>query len=257
MYKNNFVVVIKSRGKILREKDSCVMLPFGAEYSILLKNLDSKRAVASVCIDGDEVLDNCRVIVPENSSVELKGKMKGNKVKHRFKFIEKTNQISKYRGDRPDDGLVRVEYWFEQDFDPTPWVLPLVSYTYTDKCKWTGNNSNTTNGSNILYSSTNGAVSDVRCNYTNSIHTSNNITSGNDGITVQGSKTNQGFVAGTTWALEVNSNVIVIQLRGYSKKGVQVEKAVTVKTRFRCPTCGRKSKSSAKWCSNCGTNLEM
>jgi len=37
----------------------------------------------------------------------------------------------------------------------------------------------------------------------------------------------------------------------------KIEKAITVRTRFRCPTCGRRSKSSAKWCSNCGTNLEM
>jgi hypothetical protein len=251
MYKNNFVVVIKSRGKILREKNGCVMLPFGAEYSILLKNLDSKRAVASVSVDGDEVLDNCRIIVPENNSVELKGKMKGNKVKHRFKFIEKTKQISKHRGDRPDDGLVRVEYWFEQDFDPTPWVIPLMSYTYTDKCKFTDSNSYTTNGSNILGSYTNGGLENVTYSYNCS------TPHGNDGITVQGSKTNQDFVEGTTWALELSSNVIVLQLRGYNKKGVQVERAVTVKTRFRCPTCGRKSKSSAKWCSNCGTNLEM
>jgi hypothetical protein len=79
---------------------------------------------------------------------------------------------------------------------------------------------------------------------------------GDDGITVQGSKTKQDFTNGYTRALETSSSVIVLQLRGYSKRG-KIERAVTVKTRFRCPTCGRKSKSSAKWCSNCGTNLEM
>ncbi len=44
MYKQNFVVVVKCNGKILREQDSDVVyLPFGAEYSILLKNKDSRR----------------------------------------------------------------------------------------------------------------------------------------------------------------------------------------------------------------------
>ena len=79
---------------------------------------------------------------------------------------------------------------------------------------------------------------------------------GDDGLTVQGSKTRQDFMYGSTNTLESQSHVIIIQLRGKSKKG-RVQKPITVKTRFRCPTCGNKSKSSAKWCHNCGTNLEM
>jgi len=251
MYKNNFVVVIKSKGRVLREKNGCVMLPFGTEYSILLKNLDSRRAVAKVSVDGENMI-NGRVIIPENSTVELKGKMRGNKVKNRFKFIEKTEQISKHRGDRPDDGLIRVEYWFEQE--TIQWLPPIYSIPpmpirpYPIK---RGPDPWNEPGMTTYGNST------VACNY---VATSSLTASppGDEGITVQGSKTRQNFEYGSTGTLETSSSVIVIHLRGTSvRKKKAVTRPITVKTRFRCSTCGRKSKSSAKWCSNCGTNLEM
>ena len=249
MYKNNFVAVIKSKGKVLRERNGCVMLPFGTEYSILLKNLDSRDAVAQVSVDGENMVDG-RVIVPGNETVELKGKMRGNKVKHRFKFIKKTEEISKYRGDRPDDGLVRVEYWFEQE--TIQWITPVyitppmpIRPTKRGSDPW-GEPGMTSYGN-----------STISCNYVNT----SSLTAappGDEGITVQGSKTRQNFEYGHTGALESSSSVIIIHLRGASvRKQKKVVRPITVKTRFRCSTCGRKSKSSAKWCSNCGTNLEM
>ncbi len=44
-YKENFVLVVKCKGEILRERDGIVTLPFGSEYSILMKNLDHRRAL--------------------------------------------------------------------------------------------------------------------------------------------------------------------------------------------------------------------
>ena len=46
VYKSNFVAVVKTNGTILREKGESndeVYLPFGNEYSLLLKNKNSKR----------------------------------------------------------------------------------------------------------------------------------------------------------------------------------------------------------------------
>ena len=42
----------------------------------------------------------------------------------------------------------------------------------------------------------------------------------------------------------------------FKKTIKKVRKAVTVKTRFRCSTCGTMSKSNAKFCRDCGTYLE-
>ena len=82
VYSNKFVAVIKCNGKILREtsKDNDVILPFGTEYSILLKNLDHRRAVAEVSIDGTDVLNGRRLVIDANDNTELKGVMVDNAV---------------------------------------------------------------------------------------------------------------------------------------------------------------------------------
>jgi hypothetical protein len=45
MYKSNFIVAINHKGKILRENGDEVYLPFGSQYSILLKNKSSRRSL--------------------------------------------------------------------------------------------------------------------------------------------------------------------------------------------------------------------
>ena len=49
---------------------------------------------------------------------------------------------------------------------------------------------------------------------------------------------------------------IIIRLKGESSNGVKIRKAINVKTKLRCPTCGKKSRSSSQFCSACGTFLE-
>ena len=56
-YKDQFVVEVKTDGQILRVRDGAVYLPYGCEYSILLKNLNSKKASVKISIDGEDVLD--------------------------------------------------------------------------------------------------------------------------------------------------------------------------------------------------------
>ena len=109
-YKDQFVVEVKCRGKILRVKDDAVHLPFGSEYSLYLKNLNSRRASVTISIDGQDVLDNQSLILEPNSSTELEGFLRGTTAKNRFKFINKTKEIQEHRGDKIDDGIIRVEF---------------------------------------------------------------------------------------------------------------------------------------------------
>jgi len=237
MYNNNFVVVIKHRGKVLRESDSGVVrLPFGSDYTILLKNKDSRKAVADVEIDGEDVATS--VIVPGNRSVELKGALNGLKVRNHFRFIEKTKRVSNFRGDRPDDGLVRVEYRFEK-YEPVQ-VKPLLKKKSSD---WTLDRFDYTDNT-VRYGAT--MDSFTLCN-------------SDSGITVPGAETNQNFEYGHTKPLEYNSHVIVLQLKGTvkgRKKVRKVRKPITVKTRIQCQSCGRKYKASNKFCGGCGTYLK-
>ena len=71
VYSNNFVVVVKCNGRILREKDDFVTLPFGSEYSLLIKNLNSRRVAVEISIDGTDVLDNRSLILGANEESEL------------------------------------------------------------------------------------------------------------------------------------------------------------------------------------------
>jgi len=265
VHKSNFIASIKCNGKILREfKDSehFIKLPFGSEYSILLKNLDSRSAVVSVSIDGKDVLDNTRLIIRSNEELELEGFKKGKKISNKFKFIEKTDSISEFRGDRIDDGIIRIEYTFEKFVSKINYVTDnwyvYEPHVYEPHCPycwehipWSFTGSDTTNitfTANMLHTTV--PLYTIVCNNTSILNKSD------EGITVKGSDdVDQSFVTGYTKDLEDMSNVITIKLVGYNRKG-KIEKPITVRTRLTCETCGKKNRSYKKYCSNCGTFLQ-
>jgi hypothetical protein len=269
MYKDNLVVIIKHNNKVLRERGDKVILPFGSEYSILVKNLNSRKVSVNISIDGEDVLDNNSILIEANSSMELDGFMKGMFAKNRFRFIKKTKQISNYRGDKADDGLIRVEFAYEKannwfcgpirytlnthydngsDFDSTRYGDTFTSCSddgYTGRGGFKGSSgfSNKKLGSRICSSDISlAAAIDIPPEI-------------DEGITVKGEEIDQGFVYGHIGELE-SSQVMVIHLCGEKINGTVVSKPVTVKTRLRCKTCGTLSRSHAKFCSNCGTFLE-
>ncbi len=274
MYHNNFIAVIKYRGKIMRETKGVVRLPFGSEYSILLKNKDSRTAVAKIEVDGKDVMGGRRYIVPGNSTRELEGFMKGLRVTHKFRSIQKTKEIANFRGDRIDDGMVRVEFWYEQKNEfVTPWLIygdPDTTFGGNSgsnyRMDWTNNTGGFSSGnssfscSNNLYHCNNSGFKKCTKSLVDPSLTSPKIEpKADEVITVKGSKSNQRFNYGTVGALESQSSVIVIRLKGAIKKRGRVRKvkrAVTVKTKIQCPTCGRRWRSSMKFCGNCSTALD-
>ncbi len=267
VYKNNFIVVVKCNGKVMRERNGAVTLPFGSEYSILLKNKDSRAAVASIEIDGEDVMDGHQYIIPANTTRELKGFLKGLNAKNKFRFIKKTKKISDFRGDKLDDGLVRVEFRYEKQRS-SPWIWP--SYiTYSNNYEFNGNDYD------VDYRDSTGGTGQV--NYTSAASFSkidsalsnccigdlSKITKSeipeDEGITVKGSKTNQQFGYGSVGVLENSSSVIIIELKGTTTcagKVMEVKKPITVKSRIQCSTCGKKWRSSMSFCGNCSTALD-
>jgi hypothetical protein len=130
MYNTGIVCVVKCNGKILREDKDFVTLPFSSEYSILLKNLETRKAKVNVSIDGQDVLDGNSLILNPNTETELEGFMKGIQGKNKFRFIQKTKEISDFRGDRLDDGIIRVEYWFEKFVEK---IQVITEHNHYDK----------------------------------------------------------------------------------------------------------------------------
>jgi hypothetical protein len=119
MHKDLFIAVVKSGGRILRERDftraeASVQLPFGSEFSISMKNLHTERAAVRITIDGQDVLNGRDLIVMPNKELELERFLEDLRTGNRFKFIKKTEEISEHRGDKIDDGFIRVEWQYEK-----------------------------------------------------------------------------------------------------------------------------------------------
>jgi hypothetical protein len=123
MYNNKLVAAIKASGKVLREQkdndgNTVTYLPFGSEYSIYLKNLNSVRASVKVSIDGKDVLGTS-LIVNANSELNLERFLNNGNFNsgNRFKFIERTASVEQHRGIQAEDGLVRIEFQFEKVYE--------------------------------------------------------------------------------------------------------------------------------------------
>jgi len=115
MYNNKLVASIKANGKILREFKDTVYIPFGQEYSFLLKNLNTKRAIVNIFIDGDNVVPG-GLVIDVGREINLERAIRnGNLTEgNKFKFIERTSLIEDGpRGIKLEDGLIRIEYQFE------------------------------------------------------------------------------------------------------------------------------------------------
>ena len=251
MYDSKLAIAIKARGKVLREVGENVYLPFGSEYSLFIKNLNTVRALVKVEIDGRDVGDGTKFIVPANGSIDLERFINNGNMDqgNRFKFIERTDSIEEHRGIGIEDGIVRVEFNFEKVYEPQRYYPSSWSYTNDTFGGGTFTSSHTVSNSNIRSANVKGAV-DV-----------NNVSldaSFNDaGITVEGSISDQQFVEGGWFATETKTHAMVLKLLGETPDNVQVRKPVTVKTKAVCKTCGHRNKATAKFCSECGTSLQL
>lgn len=270
-YKDQFVAEVKANGKILRVKDGAVYLPFGSEYSILLKNLNSRKASILISIDGDDVLDGHSLLLEPNESTELQGFLRNTSAKNRFKFINKTEQIQEHRGDKADDGMIRIEFAYEKVV-PEPLIKKTIHeiHNYYDSpftLKHYGSTRDWSFTSDMVSCGASAPVKNTGENSGEQVMYSSNVTMDSlgvqsvssplpeEGITVKGSEIDQQFRYGSVGELE-QSEVIIIQLKGVSPTQSAVQKPITVNTKLECQTCGTKSKSSFKFCPVCGTFLE-
>ena len=260
MYKNKLAVALKSAGKVLREFGETVYVPFGSEYSILVKNLNTVRALVKIEIDGVDVGDGTRFVVDGNDKLNLERFIKNSNMKegNRFKFIERTENIEDHRGVGIEDGLIRIEFNFEKIpepvYVPDPWV-----FSDNSSCRKGGPNLDMKG--TLRSRSIN--VSDNTAMYSASIagaDVSNDVMSlaDNDaGITVPGSISDQEFHTTNWFPTESETHVVILQMLGQTEDNRQVVKPVTVKAKPKCSTCGRTNRATAKFCTECGTSLTI
>ena len=262
MYNSKLAVALKSHGKVLREFGETVYVPFGNEYSIFIKNMNNVRALISVEIDGEDVGDGTQFVVNGNSSVDLQRFLKNGNLNegNSFKFLERTENIEDHRGVGVEDGLIRVEFQFERK----P-VYRARSYSpYNDP--WGGNSDTFFSSSTTFTASSNISLgsSDVK-GAVNVNHVAGEPTMDwfetpdeNDaGITVPGSLNDQQFHTVASFPVEAQTHVIVLKMLGQTEDNVRVRKPVTVKSKPTCTSCGLRNKATAKFCTECGTSLQL
>jgi len=241
----------------MREKSGgSIYLPFGSEYSILLKNKDARKVSVGIEVDGCDVLNGNKLIMHGNETQDIKGFMRSMSNTNRFRFIKKNREIQKHRGDRIDDGLIRITYQFEKQYEE-PITITWTYPTYPSYPKY-GCSGDLYYSDNSFSSASNKLIGSRACKSsgTTSCCFVDNSPRADEGITVKGKDIGQQYVYGTIGSLEHEVHTIVLHLMGTNRSNKTITRPITIKTKFKCVTCGRKNKSSNKYCYNCGTYLE-
>jgi hypothetical protein len=297
MYESKLVASLKANGKILREFKDTVYIPFGSEYSFLLKNLNTTRALVNVFIDGEDMTPG-GLVLNAGQEIDLERSIKcGNLTEgNRFKFIERTQAIEDGpRGVKLEDGLIRIEFQYEQPrpvvnisdnfFKQYPaGVRGMASeykgvvdrYSHNNINSWISASGSTSqinvngalrgvdfsqNGAAMQASAS--AAIDKAVPHATELHDGMATMDWMDapkndvGITVPGSKSTQSFTHVTMGAMEAEKHSMVIKLLGETPDNKPVLKPVTVERKPECVTCGKKNKAHAKFCTECGTALEI
>ena len=264
MYNQKFAAAIKVNGKVLREFKDEVYVPFASEYSILLKNLNTKNALVNVYIDGENQTPN-GLVIRAGCEVNLERSIKNNNLNegNKFKFIERTGAVEAHRGIKLEDGIVRIEFEFEKEYPQMTWTCDsYVSPKWNSSTPHYGITCNNTYSGPMRGRGTSSGVVGSTSASLNNISisaTSASVQSfyNDAGITVAGSKSDQKFQTVMGFATDGTKHNIVLKLLGETPDNKPVVKEVTVKHKPKCTTCGRQNKHNAKFCVECGTALEI
>jgi len=253
MYKNGFVLVVKdSNGKVLRDSGSKVELPFYEEYSLLLKNKNSEKAVAKVFIDGEDALNGKKLIIDGYDDLVLERFLKNDLSKGRkFQFVPQSDERIKHKKKSGELGIIEVVFQKEKEFKlnfigdneytpfppykPHPWVphdpyrpTPMKPYY---RC---------------------GSMSSIQsCSFSMG-KTRAGGQSCRIGGTAEGSRSTQSFRHGNIGSLE--NETITIRLRIVPLPQGESKTVKDTKNIF-CIDCGKKNPYKAVYCMACGNKL--
>lgn len=262
MYANKAAVAIKVNGKVLREFKDTVYIPFNSEYSILIKNLNTVRAIFNIYIDGENIVPGV-LVLNAGQEIDLERAIRNGNLSegNKLKFIERTSNIEDHRGIKLEDGLIRVEYQFEKIYkrqDGIQWNqikgMPPTQGYWTDNAVLRSSGIVYDNHVGTSYTATNMAVGATLTGSSASL-TASAAPQTETGITVPGSKSEQKFSTVSWFATEPEKHNMVIKLLGETDDNKTIREPITVKSKPKCSTCGHTNKATSKFCSECGTAL--
>ncbi len=276
MYQNKLAAAIKVNGRILREHAGSVAIPFGSEYTLFFKNLNSVRVKVQVSIDGTDATGGTWLVVGPNSTLELERFIRNGNFSegNRFKFIERSADVEVHRGMNVDDGLVRIESaterrvvdvpivnyydeWYPRPFPQRPSYdrrRPYFSGGLRGSGKSARMTASASSGRPVASQHREYAVPAASMGGGASAGAYSDTT--NDvGITVAGGVSHQSFQSVADFPTD-QSDVMILHLKGVIAGSV-VQEPVTVQTKLTCSSCGKLSASSVEFCDRCGTALTL
>lgn len=254
MYSNKLVACVKANNKVLRESGEKIYLPFGSQYTLFFKNENNRKVEINVSIDGQDVLFGKSLLLDAGKSMDLEGFVRdanGGEDNRAFKFITKTQEISDFRGDKPEDGLVKITYRFEKEKHYTQ--TPYQTFGFNERTLRNTFTSNQVNSTNLGFDSN---TMNISCSVNTSFNNSKSLSTFCDepGITVEGSATHQAFKHGYIGVKEDIEYTMIFQLNGLSAEE-QIQEPITVDIKKQCSSCGKKYKNSYAYCPQDGTYL--
>ena len=271
-FKSNLVASVKVDGKIMREHGDKIYLPFGSEYSILLKNLNTVKAQVNIKIDGEDILDGNSLIINAQEDLDLSRWLVGGlKTGPKLKFIEKTDTIRETKEETARDGIVEISYRFEKIYQASQWIYNTWNSPNYDVYYNSPFNLNYPTGVRgidssigaVQNSTLDGALSSASfqpetfcaSEVIDDCKMSKSSSQNEDGMTIKGEDVKQEFNYGVMGALDSEIHVICFQLKGDVNQE-KVTTPITVKSKIRCDACYKMNNSNHKFCSSCGNNLK-
>ena len=277
MYNQKFAVALKSAsGRVLREvSGDRVYLPFGAEYSVFIKNMNNRRALASVKIDGNDIGDGTTFVVPAHGHIDIERFVKSGNLDagNRFKFIERTAAVADHRGVDAADGLVEITLQLERVPVTQFPIKPISTGGSPHIRRRRGGRQFSDNVKSANYSSSSpesftlgdsgddwdsGAVMDAMdLDMERGLIGSAAAPANETGVTAPGSISEQQFTTVDSFPLEPEKIVFVFQILGETEDNRHIRQPVTVRTKTRCGQCGTRSPVGTKFCPECGASLQI
>lgn len=131
-YSSRFVACVLVDGKPQRELgDGTVLLDFGTEYTIRLRNKNPRRAVAHILIDGEDVSGGGYVI-PASDYVDIK-RHYDKPVGFKFVDVESADAVEFGKNGPNHDrtkGVIEVRFHLEKEAPPKPVVKEVHIHHY-------------------------------------------------------------------------------------------------------------------------------
>ena len=198
-------------------------VPFGSEYKVRLKNTLSKRALASVYIDGTNVTSAGKIILQPYQSLDLERFLVDVRGGNKFKFVE-ASDAEVQDPTSSENGHVQVVFEEEMTLVEQLLSLPSVTTSFYHVTPTIGPSCSTGPAGPVWTYSTNVT------NGTN--HSGVTNTCASVGATIEGAASCQEFSSTAAWFSTKSPVTIDIWIRGPK---VETAKEWTVKIRTDAP----------------------